>query len=235
MKLRFTRSETDPNHCSKVVDDRPLVPAPSKDNLFLTGADPLICKSKREMDSGCGTVNYKPMTTSRILTFGSYMVVMSDQIWEMPLSFINSFALMFLVTSIRIYVLQLAWCQESSEISLGHNLSWIEIHCQKCEAAWLFECWLDRQCGGSQEHLWVLVLFILCFDIMDEQEAEVGCYKHYRDRIHSYEYDLVWSSLVVEAFQWVVCTHDGYHCDLLCQPRGIQLLRNPVFYDCSSK
>ena len=39
----------------------------------------------------------KPVTTSRILTFRSYMVVMSNQIWEMPLSFINSFALMFLV------------------------------------------------------------------------------------------------------------------------------------------
>lgn len=39
----------------------------------------------------------KPMTTSRILTFRSYMVVMSDQTWEMPQSFKNSFALMFLV------------------------------------------------------------------------------------------------------------------------------------------
>ena len=37
------------------------------------------------------------MTTLRILTFRSYMVVMSDQIWEMPLSFINPFALMSLV------------------------------------------------------------------------------------------------------------------------------------------
>ena len=43
--------------------------------------------------------NYKlqHVTTLRILTSRSYMVVMSDQIWEMPLSFINSFALMFLV------------------------------------------------------------------------------------------------------------------------------------------
>ena len=37
------------------------------------------------------------MTTSRILTFRSYKVVMMDQIWEMPLSFKNLFALMFLV------------------------------------------------------------------------------------------------------------------------------------------
>lgn len=37
----------------------------------------------------------KPVTTSRILTFRSYMVVMSDQTWEMPQSFKNSFALMF--------------------------------------------------------------------------------------------------------------------------------------------
>ena len=44
-----------------------------------------------------GMMDCKPMTTSRILTFRSYMVVMSDQIWEMPLSFINSFALMFLM------------------------------------------------------------------------------------------------------------------------------------------
>eukprot|EP00253_Pinus_taeda_P030445 PITA_30445 len=44
-----------------------------------------------------GMMDCKPMTTSRILNFGSYMVVMSDQIWEMPLSFKNSFVLMFLV------------------------------------------------------------------------------------------------------------------------------------------
>jgi len=97
MKLRFTKSEVDPNHCLRVVDDRPLILAPSKDDLFQTGADPLTCRSKRELDSGCGIVNFKLVTTSRILTFRSYMVVMSDQIWEMPLSFINSFVLMFLV------------------------------------------------------------------------------------------------------------------------------------------
>ena len=44
-----------------------------------------------------GMMDCKPVTTSRILTFRSYMVVMSDQTWEMPLSFKNSFALMFLV------------------------------------------------------------------------------------------------------------------------------------------
>ena len=97
MKLRFTRSETDPNHYPKVEDDRPLIPTPYEDDLFLIGAYPLIFRSKRELDSGCGMIKCKPMTTSRILTFKSYMVVMSDQIWEIPLSFINSFALMFLV------------------------------------------------------------------------------------------------------------------------------------------
>jgi len=97
MKLRFTRSETDPNHYLKVVDDRPLIPTPYEDDLFMTGADPLICRSKRELDSECGMINCKSVTTSRILTFKIYMVVMSDQIWEMPLSFINSFVLMFLV------------------------------------------------------------------------------------------------------------------------------------------
>ena len=79
------------------MDDRPLISTPYEDDLFLIGADPLICRSKRELDSGCGMINCKPVTTSRILTFRSYMVVMSDQIWEMLVSFINSFALMFLV------------------------------------------------------------------------------------------------------------------------------------------
>ncbi len=41
MKLRFTRSEADPNHCLKVVDDRPLILAPYEDDFFLIGADPL--------------------------------------------------------------------------------------------------------------------------------------------------------------------------------------------------
>lgn len=80
----------------------------------------------------------------------------------------------------------------------------------------------------SADSLWVLL------NILDEQEAEDGCFEHHLDRIHSYEYDLVWSCLVAEALHWAVCTHDGYHHDLLCQPGGIRLLRNPVFYHCSS-
>ena len=135
MKLGFTRSEADPNLYFKVEDDKPLILVLYVDDLFLTGADPLIHKCKRELASefemkDLGLMHYflrievwqkpreiflsqgkyvvkilerfgmmdcKPVTTSRILTFRSYIVVMSDQIWEMPLSFINSFALMFLV------------------------------------------------------------------------------------------------------------------------------------------
>ena len=44
-----------------------------------------------------GMMDCKPVTTSRILTFRSYMVVMSNQTLEMPLSFKKSFAFMFLV------------------------------------------------------------------------------------------------------------------------------------------
>jgi len=68
MKLRFTRSETDPNHYPKVVDDRPLIPTSYEDDLFLTGTDPLICRSKRELDSGCGMINCKPVTISRLIS-----------------------------------------------------------------------------------------------------------------------------------------------------------------------
>jgi len=91
MKLRFTRSEADPNHCLKVVDDRPLTLVPYEDDLFLTGADPLICKSKRELDSIFGLVNYKPWLPRWSLTLRSYAVVMPELTWEMPLSFINSY------------------------------------------------------------------------------------------------------------------------------------------------
>ena len=128
MKLGFTRSEVDPNLYFKVEDDQTLILVLYVDDLFLTGANPVIHKCKRELasefemkDQGLevwqkpreiflsqgkyvvkilerfGMMDYKPETTSRILTFSSYMVVMSDQIWEMPLSFKNSFALMFLV------------------------------------------------------------------------------------------------------------------------------------------
>ena len=69
MKLRFTRSEADPNHCLKVLDDRPLIQACYEDDLFLTGADPLIYKIKRELDSIFGMVNCKPVTTSMELNF----------------------------------------------------------------------------------------------------------------------------------------------------------------------
>jgi len=69
MKLRFTRSEANPNHCFKVVDDRPLILVPYEDELFLTGTDPLIGKSKRELDSKFGMVDCKPVTTPMELKF----------------------------------------------------------------------------------------------------------------------------------------------------------------------
>jgi len=49
MKLRFTRSEADPNLYFKVEDDKPLILVLYVDDLFLTGADPLILKCKREL------------------------------------------------------------------------------------------------------------------------------------------------------------------------------------------
>ena len=51
MKLGFTRSEADPNLYFKVEDDKPLILVLYVDDLFLTGADPLIHKCKREMAS----------------------------------------------------------------------------------------------------------------------------------------------------------------------------------------
>jgi len=51
MKLGFTRSEADPNLYFKVEDDKPLILVLYVDDLFLTGADPLILKCKRELAS----------------------------------------------------------------------------------------------------------------------------------------------------------------------------------------
>lgn len=51
MKLRFTKSEANPNLYSKVEDDKPLILVLYVDDLFLTGADPLIHKCKRELAS----------------------------------------------------------------------------------------------------------------------------------------------------------------------------------------
>ena len=51
MKLEFTRSEADPNLYFKVEDDKPLILVLYVDDLFLTGADPLIQKCKRELAS----------------------------------------------------------------------------------------------------------------------------------------------------------------------------------------
>eukprot|EP00253_Pinus_taeda_P013574 PITA_13574 len=44
MKLRFTKSEVDPNLYFKVEDDKPLILVLYVDNLFLIGANPLIHK-----------------------------------------------------------------------------------------------------------------------------------------------------------------------------------------------
>ena len=51
MKLGFTRSEADPNLYFKVEDDKPLILVLYVDDLFLTGADPLTHKCKRELAS----------------------------------------------------------------------------------------------------------------------------------------------------------------------------------------
>eukprot|EP00253_Pinus_taeda_P036255 PITA_36255 len=51
MKLGFTKSEVDPNLYFKVEDDKPLTLVLYVDDLFLTDANPLIHKCKRELDS----------------------------------------------------------------------------------------------------------------------------------------------------------------------------------------
>jgi hypothetical protein len=49
MKLGFTRSNADPNLYFKVVQGKPLILVLYVDDLFLTGADPLIHQCKREL------------------------------------------------------------------------------------------------------------------------------------------------------------------------------------------
>ena len=51
MKLGFTRSNADPNLYFKVDKERPLILVLYVDDLFLTGADPLIHQCKRELAS----------------------------------------------------------------------------------------------------------------------------------------------------------------------------------------
>ena len=49
MKLGFTRSNADPNPYFKDVKGKPLILVLYVDDLFLTGADPLIHQCKREL------------------------------------------------------------------------------------------------------------------------------------------------------------------------------------------
>ena len=49
MKLGFTRSNVDPNLYFKVHREKPLILVLYVDDLFLTGADPLIHQCKREL------------------------------------------------------------------------------------------------------------------------------------------------------------------------------------------
>jgi len=51
MKLGFTRNDVDPNLYFKVEKDMPLILVLLVDDLFLTGADPLIYHCKRELAS----------------------------------------------------------------------------------------------------------------------------------------------------------------------------------------
>ena len=49
MKLGFTRSNADPNLYFKVDREKPLILVLYVDDLFLTGADPLIHQCKRKL------------------------------------------------------------------------------------------------------------------------------------------------------------------------------------------
>ena len=49
MRLGFTRSNADPNLYFKVDREKPLILVLCVDDLFLTGADPLIHQCKREL------------------------------------------------------------------------------------------------------------------------------------------------------------------------------------------
>eukprot|EP00253_Pinus_taeda_P002308 PITA_02308 len=51
MKLRFPRSDADPNLYLKVEKDMPLILVLYVDDLFVVGANPLIYQSKRELAS----------------------------------------------------------------------------------------------------------------------------------------------------------------------------------------
>ena len=51
MKLGFTRSDVDPNLYFKVEKDMPLILVLYVDDLFLTGADPLIYLCKKDLAS----------------------------------------------------------------------------------------------------------------------------------------------------------------------------------------
>ena len=49
MKLGFTRGNADPNLYFKVDREKPLILVLYVDNLFLTGANPLIHQCRREL------------------------------------------------------------------------------------------------------------------------------------------------------------------------------------------
>ena len=142
----------------------------------------------------------------------------------------------FVVSMVSSYLVEPHWIDAKNSLrylrgTISHGLRYTA---ENMKTAWLFEWWLGRQCGGSLEHFSVLVLFGLCFDIMDELEAEVGCYKYHRDWIHNYEYDLVWSCLVVETLQSVhmmnttVILCDNQRWDSIIEESCIQWLLQQI-------
>jgi len=142
----------------------------------------------------------------------------------------------FAVSMVRSYLVEPHWIGAKNLLRylwgiISHGLRYTA---KNMKIAWLFECWLGKQCGGSLEHFLVLVLFGFYLDIMDEQEAEVICYKYHRDRIHNYEYDLVWSFLVVETLQWVhmmnttMILYENQRWDLIIEESYIQWLLQQI-------
>eukprot|EP00253_Pinus_taeda_P012595 PITA_12595 len=86
-----------------------LILTSSEDDFFLTGADPLICKSKRELDSIFGMIGAKNL---------------------------------------------LRYLRGTISHGLRYTTGNVKLHDYSNS--------LGRQCGGSQEHFWVLVLFGFC-------------------------------------------------------------------------
>eukprot|EP00253_Pinus_taeda_P012834 PITA_12834 len=196
MKLGFTRSKADPNLYFKVENDKPLILVLFVDDLFLTSADPLIHKCKRELAfefemKDLGLIHYflgldvRKNPGKIFLSHGKYVVKILEGFWMVDYKLVTTpMELNFKKLCDSVAGPELGNASEYRRLT-GALMFLVNSRPDICFAVNTLSQYMVKPhhihwigsknlLSGSQEHLCMLFFFGFCFNILDEQEKLVA-------------------------------------------------------------